>query len=635
MKKRLLWITVLALFAILLCGCQKESKENLSETEEKKDNNYIYLYDEKDASPASDFQFKEEKDGGVTVIRYKGKDTKVVIPETYNGKKVTEIGGGAFYRTTAESVVLSRYIKKVGGHAFYESETLKSITFSPNLEIIDYEAFTKCTALKEASLPGSLKEIGYMAFNGCTSLKYIFIPKSITGWEAGCTFYQSGLEKIDLEEGITELGYMAFAATQIKSISIPGSLKTVPDGLCARCEKLEKITIGDGVETIENGAFIKTAITELVIPTSVKKINDSAIYSNEKLEKVTFLGDAPEQFVNDEYNFDTAQGGGNYTVYYQKNAKGFTTPRWNGYPAAPVGSKPQPQVEGDFEYVINEDDTVTIAYYLGTATDVVIPDRIAGKTVTAIGKKAFAYNETVALVKLPDTLTEIGYGAFSLCYDLSTINLPEGLKSIGDYAFNMCSLTAISFPASLTKVGANAFSNCQEITYLRIPATLTEIGEYAFSGIGYTNKGWSKGEFELVLDEGIEVIGKWFFATTMESVVLPSTVKRLEEGAFSGCDYLTSITLNEGLVSIGDLAFEGCSNLTEIVIPSTVTEMSVLSFHQCPRLKAVKFEGNAPASFWKQHPEGDDVRPAYDVYRHQEATGFDSDEFDRFDIQIW
>ena len=55
MKKRLLWITVLALFAILLCGCQNKSKVNLSETEEKKDNDYIYLYDEKDVSPVSDF----------------------------------------------------------------------------------------------------------------------------------------------------------------------------------------------------------------------------------------------------------------------------------------------------------------------------------------------------------------------------------------------------------------------------------------------------------------------------------------------------------------------------------------------------------------------------------------------------
>ncbi|MBQ8287442.1 MAG: leucine-rich repeat domain-containing protein [Clostridia bacterium] len=629
MKKTISLLLLAALLTASLAGCKSKSEAKAPE------NNYEYEYDEDEASPASDFSYQENEEGGITITRYKGEDADVVIPKTIDGKKVTEIRG-AFYGSPVETVVLSREINTIGGQSFWKCGNLKSVTLSPNLETIEYEAFLECGALKDVDLPSSLKEIGYQAFSGCTALEYIFIPKSITEWEGGCTFYNSGLKKVDIEEGMTVLGDMALARTQITEISFPDSLKTVPGGLCNGCEQLTKVTLHDKIETIEDGAFIGTGLTEIVIPASVKTVTDLAFSSNDHLQKVTFMGDAPEDYVDDEYNFQLGRGGGEYTVYYQKDAKGFTTPRWNGFKAAPVGSEPNAPVEGDFEYAVNADDTVTVVSYEGDDTEVVVPEKIAGKTVTVIGEKAFAYEGSITSVKLPDTVTEIGFGAFAQCFAVTSVNLPENLQMIGDYAFSSChDLEEINLPAALRKIGTYAFSNCQEVEYLRIPATVTEIGEYAFMGLGYTNKGWSKGEFELELEEGIEVIGNWFYGTSMESVVLPSTVKRIEAGAFSGCDYLSSITLNEGLVSIGDLAFERCSSLTEIVIPSTVTEMSVLTFHYCTKLQAVKFEGNAPASFWKEHPDGDEVRPAYDVYRHQEATGFDADDFGWFDIQIW
>ena len=40
---------------------------------------------------------------------------------------------------------------------------------------------------------------------------------------------------------------------------------------------------------------------------------------------------------------------------------------------------------------------------------------------------------------------------------------------------------------------------------------------------------------------------------------------------YSGCSELTSVTIPEGVTSIGDMAFESCKSLTSVTIPNSVT----------------------------------------------------------------
>ena len=245
-------------------------------------------------------------------------------------------------------------------------------------------------------------------------------------------------------------------------------------------------------------------------------MTETALLQNANLKKITFEGDAPDGFVA-----PIANGGyANYTIYYQPNAKGFTTPKWNGYKAAPVGSEPQIPMDGDFEYETTTDQTVVIVKYYGNDPEVTVPSEINGMKVTAIGEKAFAFLSKVVSVKLPDTITDIGYGAFACCSALVTVNLPQSLKSIEDFAFYAChNILEASFPTSLTKIGSYAFSNCQSLTHLSLPATVTEIGDNAFYGAGITS---------LELEEGIETIGKYVFASTdLQSVTMLSTMKTL------------------------------------------------------------------------------------------------------------
>ena len=54
--------------------------------------------------------------------------------------------------------------------------------------------------------------------------------------------------------------------------------------------------------------------------------------------------------------------------------------------------------------------------------------------------------------------------------------------------------------------------------------------------------------------------------------------------AFAGCENLTDVKLNNGLIEIGSFAFEGCSNLIKVDIPSSVERIGDSAFMECSKL---------------------------------------------------
>ncbi len=98
----------------------------------------------------------------------------------------------------------------------------------------------------------------------------------------------------------------------------------------------------------------------------------------------------------------------------------------------------------------------------------------------------------------------------------------------------------------------------------------------------------------------------------LQMVKTPECTEVIEQGAFSGCTYLSSVTtsaveittsaftdctalrtLNLGnrLTTIGDYAFAGCTALTSVTIPSTVTEIGCYAFAGCTGLVTMYYGG--------------------------------------------
>lgn len=93
----------------------------------------------------------------------------------------------------------------------------------------------------------------------------------------------------------------------------------------------------------------------------------------------------------------------------------------------------------------------------------------------------------------------------------------------------------------------------------------------------------------VTISEGITSIGPNAFngCTNLTSVTLPSSLTSMDYRVFYDCENLTDITLPDGLTSIGNRAFSGCNNLTTINIPSGVTSIGEEVFYYCYSLTDV------------------------------------------------
>ena len=286
---------------------------------------------------------------------------------------------------------------------------------------------------------------------------------------------------------------------------------------------------------------------------------------------------------------------------------------------------------GDYEYSINDDNTVEITKYTGSATNLDILSTIDGKSVTSIGSYAFDYCRSLTSVKIPNSVTSIGYWAFDNCTSLTSINveesnanyssqdgvlfnkekttliqypignaktsydIPNSVTSIGWVAFYYCtSLTSITIPNSVTSIGEDAFCDCTSLTSITIPNSITSIGEDAFSGctsltsinVEESNANYSSQDGVLFNKEKTTLI-QCPIGNARTSYSIPNSVTSIGNSAFKCCTSLTSVTIPNSVTSIGYYAFSDCTSLTSITIPDSITSISDSAFSDCRSLTSV------------------------------------------------
>ena len=64
----------------------------------------------------------------------------------------------------------------------------------------------------------------------------------------------------------------------------------------------------------------------------------------------------------------------------------------------------------------------------------------------------------------------------------------------------------------------------------------------------------------------------------IKSVVIPDTVKYIDDESFYGCTALESVTFGNGVEEIGDYAFENCISLSKVYIPVSVKKIGAEAF---------------------------------------------------------
>ena len=94
----------------------------------------------------------------------------------------------------------------------------------------------------------------------------------------------------------------------------------------------------------------------------------------------------------------------------------------------------------------------------------------------------------------------------------------------------------------------------------------------------------------VVVPEGVIGIGRWAFTrpSRLTQIILPKSLRYIDDAAFADCSSLTQITLPDGVGgAIGNFAFSGCKKLAQINLPEGVTSIGEYAFQSCSSLTQI------------------------------------------------
>ena len=265
----------------------------------------------------------------------------------------------------------------------------------------------------------------------------------------------------------------------------------------------------------------------------------------------------------------------------------------------------------DFTYtLIDEYSKVQILSYIGSDTDVVIPDRIDNKKVTSIADSAFreksitsvvfgqyvesisnqAFYSCQSLNKLDfskSSVKTIGNYAFASNKVLESVEFPDSLESIGDNAFKIYEgvenkLKSVKFGKGLKTIGNGAFYHNRKLTNIEFTGeNLTSIGSKAFQYCDFLTELNLKGNGETVIDYGA------FCGNDALKKISLAGIKTIDNSAFEDCGDLNSVNFGEGLLSIGSDAFRYCPNIETVSLPESLTTINDGAFKRCSKLTSI------------------------------------------------
>ncbi|MBQ7320967.1 MAG: leucine-rich repeat protein [Clostridia bacterium] len=263
---------------------------------------------------------------------------------------------------------------------------------------------------------------------------------------------------------------------------------------------------------------------------------------------------------------------------------------------------------GSYTYQIFDDGTLMIVEYSGSEPDVVIPDTIDGKTVTAIGYAAFMSNGTLQSVKLNASLETIEPYAFAACTALTQVTFGKNLWRIGEFAFSETpwlvgktedfvivsdgillayqgSSNDVVIPEEVKHISA-AFAMHPSLVSVEMGENVLTVGDYAFSFIPTLRR--------VVLGPNVRSIGAYAFdgCTYLPSITIPDRVETIGDYAFNECNYLMDVRMGASVREIGQYAFKYCSRLLYLTLPATLERVAGYAFADCYSLSLVFYGGS-------------------------------------------
>jgi len=282
----------------------------------------------KNASSSGDYEFEKNKKNEVTIVRYIGEDTEVIIPESIDSGDVKVIGKYAFNSNNKiESVIVPDSVSTLRSGAFGYCKNLKKVHLSNSIEKFIAGTFDGCDHLEEINIPDKVQELPAKLFRDCP-IKKLYIGKSLLtvdkdmfyGGEAvaGEDYFHryvktSAIESITIDPennnlksaGTIILTYDGKALLAMlgddSSCTIPEGVEIIADNAFARQGLLKEVVFPESVWLIGNSSFEQAGLETVSLPHSLKIIGANAFYNCVDLRSVDFA-EGLEEIYNGAFN---------------------------------------------------------------------------------------------------------------------------------------------------------------------------------------------------------------------------------------------------------------------------------------------------------------------------------------------
>ena len=507
---------------------------------------------------------------------------------------LTSVGDYAFYGCKElDSISDFGSITAVGNYAFHGCEDLgeklseNTITLT-SIRNIGTSSFTGCSTVTKFVLGSTISTIGDQALNN-PNLATIVINGESANYcvENNILFNKSKTELILCPAKSSEF-------TTNKTYTIPDTVKRIHP-YAFQYAALTGIVFSNEVTDLQIGnyAFDSTSLDgTLTFPENrIKSIGNYAFANCLSLDGFKITSSASITFGSNIFYGCTA-----LVKAYIPITMGYVTAE--GDPVLGV-SLPITQ----YTFIGQGDSKLDTGYYSTNNSKLpwyhesgdISVSVVFNSGITSIDAYMFAVSgngiPVVTSLSMGNTVTTIGVSAFKGCSSMTSLTLSKGLVDgkLSGLPFEGCdSISTVYAPVTVDFTELGAFpTDIDKITF--------QAGNASGVGVDYDPSSknsllWANSSsFTVVIDNGVTHIGSYMYLPASKTLVIPSDMRSIGARAFYGASIQT-LTISEGLTTIGNEAFGSCNNLETLALPNSLTEFDGAScspFRDCINLLTV------------------------------------------------